>query len=44
MSKGSNRRPTDQEKFNANWEKIFGVRDIKEEKKSQKETPAKKDK
>jgi hypothetical protein len=24
MSKGSSRRPTDQDKYNENWEKIFG--------------------
>jgi len=24
MSKGSNRRPTDQDKYNENWERIFG--------------------
>ena len=24
MSKGSGRRPTDQDKYNENWERIFG--------------------
>jgi hypothetical protein len=24
MSKGSSRRPTDQDKYNENWERIFG--------------------
>ena len=24
MSKGSSRRPTDQNKYNENWERIFG--------------------
>lgn len=24
MSKGSKRRPTDEQKFNENWDKIFG--------------------
>lgn len=24
MSKGSSRRPTDQDKYNDNWERIFG--------------------
>lgn len=24
MSKGSKRRPTDEDKYNSNWDKIFG--------------------
>ena len=33
MGKGSRQRPTDSEKFNANWEKIFGIKETKPEKK-----------
>jgi hypothetical protein len=37
MSKGSNRRPTDQQKYNDNWDKIFG-------KKPKEQPPLQKDK
>ena len=32
MSKGSRQRPTDTEKYNVNWEKIFGIKEPKQEK------------
>lgn len=44
MSKGSKQRPTNKDNYNANWEKIFGVKNSKEDKKSLKEEPLKKDK
>jgi len=30
MSKGSKRRPTDEEKFSSNWDKIFGEKESPE--------------
>jgi hypothetical protein len=44
MSKGSKQRPTDAQKYSANWEKIFGMKNKKEEKTSHKDEPLKKDK
>lgn len=38
MSKGSKQRPTDKSKYDVNWERIFGVKDDKEKKKSLEET------
>ena len=32
MGKGSRQRPTDTDKYNVNWERIFGMKDKKEEK------------
>lgn len=34
MSKGSKQRPTNKEKYDVNWERIFGIKDDKEKKKS----------
>jgi len=36
MSKGSKQRPTDSNKYDTNWERIFGMKDVKEEKKDTK--------
>ena len=44
MSKGSRQRPTDTEKYNVNWEKIFGIKETKPEKKQPKEPENKKTK
>jgi hypothetical protein len=33
MGKGSRQRPTDAEKYNANWERIFGMKESKEQQK-----------
>ena len=46
MSKGSRPRPFEvpKDKFDNNWDKIFGKKDIKEEKKSQEQADCKKNK
>ena len=46
MGKGSRQRPTDTEKYNVNWERIFGVvKDAKDrEKNKPKEPDSKKNK
>lgn len=45
MGKGSRPRPfeVDNKEFANSWERIFGKKDIKEEKKSQQEKPEKPD-
>jgi hypothetical protein len=37
MGKGSKQRPTDKQKYDVAWERIFGIKDVKEEKKSNKD-------
>ena len=44
MGKGSRQRPTDNEKFSANWERIFGMKEKKPEKSEPKEPDNKKNK
>jgi len=46
MGKGSRARPIEipKEQFSSNWDKIFGKKDVKEEKKSQQSDESKKNK
>lgn len=41
MGKGSRQRPTDYDKYNVNWERIFGT--IKDSKEKQKDKPKESD-